>query len=123
MTAYCAPTVLRTSRFRIALPQQAARALLYHDYRNNSTASRMRSSYALHLFFSVAIPAIQPHLRLSVTNRLRSAFHGGQRIYWPEVEVLSKENHSRFLAKTRASKSMIATPTVMAESATLNAGQ
>ncbi|MCU7896037.1 MAG: hypothetical protein KZQ62_14785 [Candidatus Thiodiazotropha sp. (ex Lucinoma aequizonata)] len=43
MTAYCAPTVLRTSRFRIALPQQAARALLHHDYRNDSTASRMRS--------------------------------------------------------------------------------
>ncbi|MCU7898247.1 MAG: hypothetical protein KZQ61_06355 [Candidatus Thiodiazotropha sp. (ex Lucinoma aequizonata)] len=42
MTAYCAPTVLRTSRFRIALPQQAARALLHHDYRNDSTASRMR---------------------------------------------------------------------------------
>ncbi|MCU7911728.1 MAG: hypothetical protein KZQ63_06365 [Candidatus Thiodiazotropha sp. (ex Lucinoma aequizonata)] len=26
-----------------------------------------------------AIPAIQPRLRLSGTNRLRSAFHGGQR--------------------------------------------
>ncbi|MCU7897814.1 MAG: hypothetical protein KZQ61_03760, partial [Candidatus Thiodiazotropha sp. (ex Lucinoma aequizonata)] len=38
-----APTVLRTSRFRIALPQQAARALLHHDYRNESTASRVRS--------------------------------------------------------------------------------
>ncbi|MCU7889968.1 MAG: hypothetical protein KZQ66_06275 [Candidatus Thiodiazotropha sp. (ex Lucinoma aequizonata)] len=49
MTAYCAQTVLRTSRFRIALPQQAARALLYHDYRNDFTASRMRSLYALHL--------------------------------------------------------------------------
>ncbi|MCU7888113.1 MAG: hypothetical protein KZQ66_15530 [Candidatus Thiodiazotropha sp. (ex Lucinoma aequizonata)] len=48
MTAYCAPTVLRMSRFRIALPQQAARALLHHDYRNDSTASRMRSLYALH---------------------------------------------------------------------------
>ncbi|MCU7896651.1 MAG: hypothetical protein KZQ62_18405 [Candidatus Thiodiazotropha sp. (ex Lucinoma aequizonata)] len=43
MTAYCAPTVLHTSRFRIALPQQAAHALLHHDFRNNSTASRMRS--------------------------------------------------------------------------------
>ncbi|MCU7889887.1 MAG: hypothetical protein KZQ66_13180 [Candidatus Thiodiazotropha sp. (ex Lucinoma aequizonata)] len=43
MTAYCAPTVLGTSRFRIALPQQAARAVLHHDYRNDSTASRMRS--------------------------------------------------------------------------------
>ncbi|MCU7888973.1 MAG: hypothetical protein KZQ66_11920 [Candidatus Thiodiazotropha sp. (ex Lucinoma aequizonata)] len=43
MTAYSAPTVLRTSRFRIALPQQAARALLHHDYRNDSTASRMCS--------------------------------------------------------------------------------
>ncbi|MCU7889965.1 MAG: hypothetical protein KZQ59_18455, partial [Candidatus Thiodiazotropha sp. (ex Lucinoma aequizonata)] len=74
-----APTVLRTSRFRIALPQQAARALLHHDYRNNSTASRMRFLYALHLSLSVAIPAMQPHLRLSGTNHLRSAFHGGQR--------------------------------------------
>ncbi|MCU7896750.1 MAG: hypothetical protein KZQ66_05840 [Candidatus Thiodiazotropha sp. (ex Lucinoma aequizonata)] len=80
MTAYCAPTVLRTSRFRIALSQQAARALLHHDYRNDSTASRMRSLYALHLSLSVAIPAIQPCLRLSGTNRLRSAFHGGQRL-------------------------------------------
>ncbi|MCU7913585.1 MAG: hypothetical protein KZQ63_17440, partial [Candidatus Thiodiazotropha sp. (ex Lucinoma aequizonata)] len=59
--------------------QQAARALLHHDYRNDSTASRMRSLYALHLCLSVAIPAIQPRLRLSGTNRLRSAFHGGQR--------------------------------------------
>ncbi|MCU7911421.1 MAG: hypothetical protein KZQ63_04565 [Candidatus Thiodiazotropha sp. (ex Lucinoma aequizonata)] len=39
----------------------------------------MRSLYALHLSLSVAIPAIQPRLRLSGTNRLRSAFHGGQR--------------------------------------------
>ncbi|MCU7887961.1 MAG: hypothetical protein KZQ66_06010, partial [Candidatus Thiodiazotropha sp. (ex Lucinoma aequizonata)] len=30
---------------------------------------------------SVAIPAIQPRLRLSGTNRLRSAFHGGQRLF------------------------------------------
>ncbi|MCU7889247.1 MAG: hypothetical protein KZQ66_12750 [Candidatus Thiodiazotropha sp. (ex Lucinoma aequizonata)] len=79
MTVYCAPTVLRTSQFRIALPQQAARALLHHDYRNDSTASRMCSLYALHLSLSVAIPAIQPRLRLSGSNRLRSAFHGGQR--------------------------------------------
>ncbi|MCU7900561.1 MAG: hypothetical protein KZQ61_19870 [Candidatus Thiodiazotropha sp. (ex Lucinoma aequizonata)] len=42
-------------------------------------ASRMRSLYALHLSLAVAIPAIQPRLRLSGTNRLRSAFHGGQR--------------------------------------------
>ncbi|MCU7895639.1 MAG: hypothetical protein KZQ66_06500, partial [Candidatus Thiodiazotropha sp. (ex Lucinoma aequizonata)] len=49
------------------------------DYRNDSTASRMRSLYAPHLSLSVAIPAIQPRLRLSGTNRLRSAFHGGQR--------------------------------------------
>ncbi|MCU7913331.1 MAG: hypothetical protein KZQ63_15895 [Candidatus Thiodiazotropha sp. (ex Lucinoma aequizonata)] len=41
----------------------------------------MRSLYALHLSLSVAIPAIQPRLRLSGTNRLRSAFHGGQRMY------------------------------------------
>ncbi|MCU7880708.1 MAG: hypothetical protein KZQ60_09360 [Candidatus Thiodiazotropha sp. (ex Lucinoma aequizonata)] len=40
----------------------------------------MRSLYALHLSLSVAIPAIQPRLRLSGTNRLRSAFHGGQRM-------------------------------------------
>ncbi|MCU7887840.1 MAG: hypothetical protein KZQ59_06015, partial [Candidatus Thiodiazotropha sp. (ex Lucinoma aequizonata)] len=79
MTAYCAPTVLRTSRFRIALPQQAARALLHHDYRNDSTASRMRSLYVLRLSLSVAIPAIQLRLRLLGTNRLRSAFHDGQR--------------------------------------------
>ncbi|MCU7887409.1 MAG: hypothetical protein KZQ66_20060 [Candidatus Thiodiazotropha sp. (ex Lucinoma aequizonata)] len=39
----------------------------------------MRSLYALHLSLSVAIPAIQPRLRLSGINRLRSAFHGGQR--------------------------------------------
>ncbi|MCU7886931.1 MAG: hypothetical protein KZQ66_12290 [Candidatus Thiodiazotropha sp. (ex Lucinoma aequizonata)] len=39
----------------------------------------MRSLYALHLSLSVAIPAIQPRLRLSETNYLRSAFHGGQR--------------------------------------------
>ncbi|MCU7880996.1 MAG: hypothetical protein KZQ60_10985 [Candidatus Thiodiazotropha sp. (ex Lucinoma aequizonata)] len=39
----------------------------------------MPSLYALHLSLSVAIPAIQPRLRLSRTNRLRSAFHGGQR--------------------------------------------
>ncbi|MCU7911930.1 MAG: hypothetical protein KZQ63_07530 [Candidatus Thiodiazotropha sp. (ex Lucinoma aequizonata)] len=40
----------------------------------------MRSLYALHLSLSVAIPAMQPRLRLSGTNRLRSAFHGGQRM-------------------------------------------
>ncbi|MCU7900179.1 MAG: hypothetical protein KZQ66_04955, partial [Candidatus Thiodiazotropha sp. (ex Lucinoma aequizonata)] len=59
--------------------QQAARALLHHDYRNDSTASRMRSLYVLHLSISVAIPVIQPRLRLSGTNRLRSAFYGDQR--------------------------------------------
>ncbi|MCU7894740.1 MAG: hypothetical protein KZQ62_07200, partial [Candidatus Thiodiazotropha sp. (ex Lucinoma aequizonata)] len=69
-----------TSRFRIALPQQATRALLHHDYRNDSTASRMHSLYALHLSLSVAIPAIQQRLRLSGTNRLRSAFNSGQRL-------------------------------------------
>ncbi|MCU7889141.1 MAG: hypothetical protein KZQ66_14055 [Candidatus Thiodiazotropha sp. (ex Lucinoma aequizonata)] len=36
--------------------------------------------YALYLSLSVAIPAIQPRLRLSGTNRLCSAFHGGQRL-------------------------------------------
>ncbi|MCU7886891.1 MAG: hypothetical protein KZQ59_00525 [Candidatus Thiodiazotropha sp. (ex Lucinoma aequizonata)] len=61
------------------LSQQAARALLHHDYRNDSTASRMRSLYALHRSLSVAIPAIQPRLRLSGANRFRSVFHGGQR--------------------------------------------
>ncbi|MCU7894815.1 MAG: hypothetical protein KZQ66_14745 [Candidatus Thiodiazotropha sp. (ex Lucinoma aequizonata)] len=40
----------------------------------------MRSLYALHLSLSVAILAIQPRLRLSGTNRLRSVFHGGQRM-------------------------------------------
>ncbi|MCU7912085.1 MAG: hypothetical protein KZQ63_08455 [Candidatus Thiodiazotropha sp. (ex Lucinoma aequizonata)] len=40
----------------------------------------MRSLYALHLSLSVAIPAIQPRLRLSGTNRLCSTFHGGQRM-------------------------------------------
>ncbi|MCU7910751.1 MAG: hypothetical protein KZQ63_00645 [Candidatus Thiodiazotropha sp. (ex Lucinoma aequizonata)] len=39
----------------------------------------MRFLYALHLSLSVAIPAIQPRLRLSGTNCLRFAFHGGQR--------------------------------------------
>ncbi|MCU7889314.1 MAG: hypothetical protein KZQ66_14165 [Candidatus Thiodiazotropha sp. (ex Lucinoma aequizonata)] len=39
----------------------------------------MRSLYALHLSLSVGISAIQPRLHLSGTNRLRSAFHGGQR--------------------------------------------
>ncbi|MCU7911964.1 MAG: hypothetical protein KZQ63_07715 [Candidatus Thiodiazotropha sp. (ex Lucinoma aequizonata)] len=42
----------------------------------------MRSLYALHLSLSIAISAIQPHLRLSETNRLRSAFHGGQRGFY-----------------------------------------
>ncbi|MCU7887443.1 MAG: hypothetical protein KZQ66_09860 [Candidatus Thiodiazotropha sp. (ex Lucinoma aequizonata)] len=83
MRAYCAPTILRTSGFRIALPQEAARALLHHGYRNNSTASRMRSLYALYLSLSVAIPAIQPRLRLSGTNRLRSVFYGDQRLSGP----------------------------------------
>ncbi|MCU7886849.1 MAG: hypothetical protein KZQ66_14080 [Candidatus Thiodiazotropha sp. (ex Lucinoma aequizonata)] len=79
MTTYYAPTVLRTSRFCIALPQQAPRTLLHHDYHNDSTVSQMRSLYALHLSLSLAIPAIQSRLPLSGTSRLRSAFHGGQR--------------------------------------------
>ncbi|MCU7888386.1 MAG: hypothetical protein KZQ59_09265 [Candidatus Thiodiazotropha sp. (ex Lucinoma aequizonata)] len=49
MTAYCASTVLRTSRFRIALPQQAARALLHYDYRNDSTASAFHGGQRLKL--------------------------------------------------------------------------
>ncbi|MCU7880517.1 MAG: hypothetical protein KZQ60_08275 [Candidatus Thiodiazotropha sp. (ex Lucinoma aequizonata)] len=40
----------------------------------------MRSLYSLYLSLSVAIPAIQPRLRLSGTNCLRSTFHGGQRM-------------------------------------------
>ncbi|MCU7879606.1 MAG: hypothetical protein KZQ66_19450 [Candidatus Thiodiazotropha sp. (ex Lucinoma aequizonata)] len=47
MTAYCAPTVLRTSRFRIALPQQAVPALLHHDYRNDSTARRLECALCM----------------------------------------------------------------------------
>ncbi|MCU7912699.1 MAG: hypothetical protein KZQ63_12145 [Candidatus Thiodiazotropha sp. (ex Lucinoma aequizonata)] len=39
----------------------------------------MRSLYPPHLSLSVAISAIQPRLRLSGTNHLHSAFHGGQR--------------------------------------------
>ncbi|MCU7889315.1 MAG: hypothetical protein KZQ66_14170 [Candidatus Thiodiazotropha sp. (ex Lucinoma aequizonata)] len=40
---------------------------------------------------SVAIPAIQPRLHLSGTNRLRSAFHSGQRIFRPiSIESLVK---------------------------------
>ncbi|MCU7888824.1 MAG: hypothetical protein KZQ66_19230 [Candidatus Thiodiazotropha sp. (ex Lucinoma aequizonata)] len=88
MTAYCAPTVLRTSRFHITLPQQAARAVLHHDYRNDSTASRIRSLYILHLSLSVAIPVIQLRLRLSGTNHLRSAFHGGQRIMFADIDLI-----------------------------------
>ncbi|MCU7910994.1 MAG: hypothetical protein KZQ63_02000 [Candidatus Thiodiazotropha sp. (ex Lucinoma aequizonata)] len=48
----------------------------------------MRFLYALHLSLLVAIPAIQPRLRLSGTNRLRSAFHGGQRAWRPTVKAL-----------------------------------
>ncbi|MCU7895306.1 MAG: hypothetical protein KZQ66_14595, partial [Candidatus Thiodiazotropha sp. (ex Lucinoma aequizonata)] len=82
---------------RIALPQQAARALLHHDYRNDSTASRMRSLYALHLSLSVAIPTIQPRLRLSGTNHLRSAFHGGQRERGANYHFTVKGNQSALL--------------------------
>ena len=46
----------------------------------------MRSLYALHRSRSVAIPAIQPRLRLSETNRLRFALHGGQRLRRAFVE-------------------------------------
>ncbi|MCU7839971.1 MAG: hypothetical protein KZQ94_11415 [Candidatus Thiodiazotropha sp. (ex Troendleina suluensis)] len=76
----CALTVLRSSRFRIAHAQQAAHALLHHDAHNDSTAIRMLSLYALHHSLSVGIPAIQPHLRLSGTNRPRFALHGGRRL-------------------------------------------
>ena len=74
LTAYCAPTVLRSSRLRIAHCSYAARALLHHDAHNDSTACRMRSLYALHRSLSVAIPAIQPRLRLSGTTSLRFAY-------------------------------------------------
>ncbi|MCU7910884.1 MAG: hypothetical protein KZQ63_01390 [Candidatus Thiodiazotropha sp. (ex Lucinoma aequizonata)] len=47
----------------------------------------MRSLYALHFSLSVAIPAIQPRLRLSGTNRLRSAFHSGQRMWISEAST------------------------------------
>ncbi|MCU7913257.1 MAG: hypothetical protein KZQ63_15440, partial [Candidatus Thiodiazotropha sp. (ex Lucinoma aequizonata)] len=50
----------------------------------------MRSLYALHLSLSVAIPAIQPRLRLSGTNRLRSAFHGGQRLLLKVMRLSSR---------------------------------
>ncbi|MCU7896654.1 MAG: hypothetical protein KZQ66_18750 [Candidatus Thiodiazotropha sp. (ex Lucinoma aequizonata)] len=80
MTAHCAPTVLRTSRFRIAQAACCGNAIRNRDYRNNSTASQMRSLYALHRSLSVAISAIQPRLHLSETNHLRSAFHGDQRL-------------------------------------------
>ncbi|MCU7912847.1 MAG: hypothetical protein KZQ63_13015 [Candidatus Thiodiazotropha sp. (ex Lucinoma aequizonata)] len=48
----------------------------------------MGSLYALHLSLSVAIPAIQTRLRLSETNRLRSAFHGGQRMFFLKMVTL-----------------------------------
>ncbi|MCU7889026.1 MAG: hypothetical protein KZQ66_09525 [Candidatus Thiodiazotropha sp. (ex Lucinoma aequizonata)] len=60
LTAYCTPTILRTLRFHIALPQQTTHTLLHHDYRNDSTASQMCYLYPLHLSLSVTIPTIQP---------------------------------------------------------------
>ncbi|MCU7886963.1 MAG: hypothetical protein KZQ66_04840 [Candidatus Thiodiazotropha sp. (ex Lucinoma aequizonata)] len=55
----------------------------------------MRSLYALHLSLSVAIPSIQPHLRLSGTNRFRSAFHAGQRLHKSQrVALLLLESRS-----------------------------
>ncbi|MCU7911582.1 MAG: hypothetical protein KZQ63_05490, partial [Candidatus Thiodiazotropha sp. (ex Lucinoma aequizonata)] len=54
----------------------------------------MRSLYALHLSLSVAIPAIQARLRLSETNRLRSAFHGGQRSVMLESDKYDKPHKS-----------------------------
>ncbi|MCU7912466.1 MAG: hypothetical protein KZQ63_10730 [Candidatus Thiodiazotropha sp. (ex Lucinoma aequizonata)] len=53
----------------------------------------MRSLYALHRSLSVAIPTIQPRLRLSGTNRLRSAFHGGQR--WRPASNSADHQNSR----------------------------
>ncbi|MCU7912776.1 MAG: hypothetical protein KZQ63_12630 [Candidatus Thiodiazotropha sp. (ex Lucinoma aequizonata)] len=51
----------------------------------------MRSLYALHLSLSVAIPAIQPRLRLSETNRLHSTFYGGQRLK-PDYVLLHRKS-------------------------------
>ncbi|MFC1347937.1 MAG: SDR family oxidoreductase, partial [gamma proteobacterium symbiont of Phacoides pectinatus] len=58
---------------------KAARAQLRHDDHNDSTACRMRYLYALRYSLSVVTAAIQPRLRLSGTNRLRFALHGGWR--------------------------------------------
>ncbi|MCU7910608.1 MAG: hypothetical protein KZQ71_19995, partial [Candidatus Thiodiazotropha sp. (ex Lucinoma aequizonata)] len=61
----------------------------------------------LHLSLSVAIPAIQPRLRLSGTNRLRSAFHGAQRarpvkrsFMASSVHRRTKQTRNRFLQTT-----------------------
>ncbi|MCU7881713.1 MAG: hypothetical protein KZQ60_15155 [Candidatus Thiodiazotropha sp. (ex Lucinoma aequizonata)] len=51
----------------------------------------MRSLHALHLSLSAAIQAIQPRLRLSMTNRLRSAFHGGQRANAPSPTPIHQQ--------------------------------
>ncbi|MCU7911230.1 MAG: hypothetical protein KZQ63_03420 [Candidatus Thiodiazotropha sp. (ex Lucinoma aequizonata)] len=57
----------------------------------------MCSFYVLHFSLSVAIPVIEPRLRLSGTNRLRSAFHGGQRLLFREHRISSKVTHKSSL--------------------------
>ncbi|MEW7983604.1 MAG: hypothetical protein G8D28_08385 [gamma proteobacterium symbiont of Phacoides pectinatus] len=64
----------RDSRY---CPDRPARAQLRHDDHNDSTACRMRYLYALRHSLSAVTAAIQPRLRLSGTNRLRFALHGG----------------------------------------------
>ncbi|MCU7912332.1 MAG: hypothetical protein KZQ63_09895 [Candidatus Thiodiazotropha sp. (ex Lucinoma aequizonata)] len=59
----------------------------------------MRSLYALHLSLSVVIPPIQPHLRLSGTNRLRSAFHGGQRLRRFAIGLLKSKKSNKTIPK------------------------
>ena len=55
----------------------------------------MRSLYALHRSLPVAIPAIPPRLRLSGTNRLRFALHGGQRWRGRMDKLLPKPSRVR----------------------------
>ncbi|MEJ1421119.1 MAG: hypothetical protein Q2484_11260, partial [Candidatus Sedimenticola sp. (ex Thyasira tokunagai)] len=63
---------------------------------NDSTAFRMHSLYALHRSLPVAIPAIQPRLRLSGTNRLgfQPSMAISERTSIPK-EPLNESGHSR----------------------------
>ncbi|MEJ1497426.1 MAG: hypothetical protein RPU13_13245, partial [Candidatus Sedimenticola sp. (ex Thyasira tokunagai)] len=60
----------------------------------DSTAFRMHSLYALHRSLPVAIPAIQPRLRLSGTNRLgfqpSMAISDGLKIAIPRYDPYSR---------------------------------